>query len=353
MTAASLPAGLPVGYRIHNRYRIDGFLGGGANGLVYEVWDERQRISVALKLLTSQPPGGWWVEAELLTSLRGDYILPILNADDEAGVPFIVTEIMTRGSLENQIVPGIGVSTDRAARWVQQAAIGVARVHDHGLLHTDIKPANLFLDADENVLVGDFGLASAQDGQGRGHAAGSPETLAPEVISNVATSVRSDVYSLGASLYQLLAGDWLVPALRGITNRADTYAFITSHVPVPLGDVAPHVSQGLRQIVMKAIAPDPLERFATASELAAAIGHRTLAARRWQRDSACTGHSMCFTGERDGASSIKVCAIPTGVRDRHEIQSRHVGSRRRINPWPVVPASRLAATLRTKFRDMP
>ena len=89
-----------------------------------------------------------------------------------------------------------------------KAAIGVARIHDRRLLHTDIKPANLFLDADNHVLVGDLGLDSRMDAAGTGHPAGSVETMAPEVGLGLRTTVRSDVYSLGSCLYQLLTGDW-------------------------------------------------------------------------------------------------------------------------------------------------
>jgi hypothetical protein len=113
-------ASLPVGHRIHNRYRIDGQLGGGVNGQVYEVWDEKQEMTAALKLLNNPPPGGGpWFEAELLTGLRGEYILPILNADDEAGVPFIVTEVMRNGATADHNIQDVGVDPAGAAKWIQ------------------------------------------------------------------------------------------------------------------------------------------------------------------------------------------------------------------------------------------
>lgn len=126
MNTTSLPGNLPVGHRIRNRYRIDGYLGGGTFGHVYEVWDERQEQQVALKLLGNTPLGPW-AEAQVLTQLRGDYILPVLNADDEAGVAFVVTEVMRDGCTGDHNTSDVGVDIDRAARWVHQAAIGVAR----------------------------------------------------------------------------------------------------------------------------------------------------------------------------------------------------------------------------------
>ena len=349
-----LPSTMPVGSRIHNRYRILGHIGGGANGQVYRVFDERQRNEVALKMLdpTKKPPGGWWVEAEFLTVLRGDYILPILNADDEAGVPFIVTEIMDNGSTADRITAGIGLPVDQAATWVQQACSGVARIHDKNIVHTDIKPANLFLDKDYKVLVGDFGLVCPMDAIGNGHPTGSAETLAPEVFTTGVTNVRTDVYSLGATLYQLIAGHWLNPALTGLTDPKVVYPIVASHVPTPIGNVAPHVPVGLRTIIMKAVDPDPANRYVTPAEFAAAIGGRTKQRRSWTRNTPCSGHTMCFTGTRPGANTYRVCAVPTGVGGRHQIQASHHPSGRRINPWSDVTKSQVIGKLRSRLAEL-
>ncbi|MFT4284012.1 MAG: serine/threonine-protein kinase [Protaetiibacter sp.] len=349
MATATLPGGVPIGARIHNRYRVDGHLGGGKNGEVYAVWDERQQIAVALKVLTNRPPGGWWVEAESLTALRGDYVLPILNADSDAGQPFVVTEIMTHGTTADQIASFVGVRTDRAAKWIQQAAVGVARIHDSGRLHTDLKPGNIFLDGNDNALVGDLGLSVKMDASGHGHAAGSAETMAPEVAGGGPTSVRSDVYSLGASLYQLLAGDWLNPDLKPIAHdAAATWAAVSRHKPVPIGDVAPHIPVGLRRVVMKAISIDPADRYATAAELAAAVGARTLPATRWERVPPCLGHVACFVGAR-ASGDLKVCSVPTGVGQAIEIQTTRAMSGRRVNPWVRATPGTLTRKLRARL----
>lgn len=352
MTLVIPSGGIPVGARLHNRYRVDGYLGGGVNGQVYQVWDERQSMSVALKILLKMPPAGWWSEAESLTALRGGYILPILNADDDAGLPFVVTEIMNDGATSDQIVTGVGVEPDRAALWIQQAAIGVARIHDSHRLHTDLKPENLFLDREDRVLVGDLGLSMVMDANGHGPAAGSPQTMAPEVAAGGPTTVQSDVYSLGSSLYELLAGDWLNPSLRRLTGPA-VFAAVASHQPRALGDVAPHVHSGLRSIVMKALAKDPADRYQSAAELAAAIGARTLPPRRWHRDQPCAGHRVCFTGTRSGAIELKVCVVPTPQPRRFEIQTIRRPSGRRVNPWPIVMETALSQRLRGVLRSRP
>lgn len=348
-----LPGNLPVGRRIRNRYRVDGYLGGGENGRVYEVWDEWQNQRCALKMLNNTNFGSW-AEAKVLTSLRGDYVLPILNTDEEAGVPFLVTDVMENGCTEDHIALGVGVPVDQAAEWVRQASIGVARVHDSGLVHMDIKTGNLFLDDDNRVLVGDFGLSNPMDANGIALAGGgSPEAMAPEIAFGNTATVRTDVYSLGATLYHLLAGDWMNPALRPISDWNQLVAAVAAQgTPRPLGEVAPHVPVGLRAIVMKAIDSDPAKRYSTSDELAAAIGARSQPIRTWTRNQPCNGHTTCFTGTKAGASTFKVCAVPAGNRGRHVIESRRVPAGTRVNPWPECTAAQLAPKLSGRLRQL-
>lgn len=246
------PTALPRGAVINQRYEVLDKLGQGANGVVYRVRDHTQNMVVALKLIPVADPLTAWDEAHVLTGLRGQYMLPILNADLASGMPFIVTEVARHGSAADGLRAGVGVAIDRAVRWVQQACRGTARVHDVGLLHTDIKPDNLFIDDDGDALVADLGLACLRDAAGRGHFAGTPPTMAPEVAGVVVTvpqsewglqrptSVASDVYSLGATLYWLIAGR---PPFEG----ADPIACMTAVAagpPPSIRDLAPHVPRG-------------------------------------------------------------------------------------------------------------
>lgn len=353
-----LPSSLPVGSRIHNRYEVLDHIGGGANGQVYKVHDHNQNHVAALKMLdpNKQPPGGWYVEAEFLTKLRGDNVLPILNAADEAGVPFLVTEVMPHGSTQDHIPAGIGLPIDQAATWVQQACLGVSRILDKRVLHRDIKPANLFLDDHLNVLVGDFGLVCPMDAQGNGTAYGSAQTLAPEVVATGLTNTRTEVYSLGATLYELIAGHWLNPAVQAMVAAGlpapQVFDIVKTHTPTPIGDVAPHVSQGLRKIIMTAVEPDPAKRYPNPTAFAAALGGRTKPSRTWTRTAPCPGHTTCFIGTRSGANDYQLCAVPTGTRGRHELQSKHSTSGRKIKPWPVVTPGQLTASLRSRIAAM-
>lgn len=360
-----LPGNVPVGGIIGKRYEVAGWIGGGANGQVYEVIDHRQGGRVcALKLMSNIPPAGPWHEAAVLTGLDGEFVLPILNADDVNGVPFIVTEVMRNKSLEQRIPTGIGVSVDQACRWIQHACRGLARIHDRSLLHNDIKPENLFLDDNDEVLVGDLGLACLMDANGNGHYAGTPTTLAPEVAAiplavpghllpqQRPTSVASDVYSLGATLYWLLAGHPIYPS--GTAANIQQYlTLITTTRSTPIRDVAPHVPQGLGSIVMRAIERNPNDRYSSPAALDAAIGARTKTPRTWTRTPSCAGHTTCFEGTRCQHVTLKVCAVPTGHRTQHVIQVHRQQSGHKVNPWPTVPTeTALSQALRAKFRAL-
>jgi serine/threonine-protein kinase len=363
MTVPVLPGNHSVGQRINNRYEIRGYLGGGANGEVYEVFDHHQEHLCALKLFQQTTVTGAWHEAAVLTGLDGEFVLPILNADLAAGVPFIVTEILTNKGIDSRIVPDIGVDVEPAARWTQQACRGVARIHDKNLLHNDIKPANLFLDANDNVMVGDLGFSCFRDPTGHGNVNGTPATVAPEVARVVvtvppgqhglhrATSIVSDVYSLGSSLYWMLAGHQV--HLPRNLSKAEYLTVVATEKPTPIRDVAPHVPYGLAQIVMKAIAMDPADRFQFPAALDAAIGARTKPVRQWTRVPPCPGHTMCFLGSRPAHAELAVCTVPTGRRTEHTIEVHRGTARHRKFPWPqVARQALLAGALRATFRRL-
>jgi serine/threonine protein kinase len=355
------PTALPHGFVINGRYEVLDKLGQGANGVVYQVRDHTQNMVVALKLIPVADPLTAWEEAHVLTGLRGQYMLPILNADLASGMPFIVTEIARHGSAADALRAGVGVSIDRAVRWVQQACRGTARVHDSGLVHTDIKPDNLFIDADGDALVADLGLACLRDANGRGHFAGTSPTMAPEVAGVVVTvpqsewglqrptSVASDVYSLGATLYWLIAGR---PPFEG----ADPIACMTAVAagpPPSIRDLAPHVPQGLADRINRAMARDPQDRYANPAEFDAALGARPTQKRSWTRAVPHPGHKDCFHGTGKGADVV-VCAVPTGKGTEYEIQSAYLNSGRAVGkPWRVARrGADLPQALRAAFRGL-
>jgi len=347
MTASARTAGQIIA----GRYEVRKALGTGAFGEVHEVFDHHFKQVCALKI-HNQMIAGPWTEAQILLQLDGEYILKVLNADLAQGAPYVVTHLATNGTIADQIPRGVGIPITTAVRWARQACQGVARVHDHRLLHRDIKPENLFVDTHQDILVGDLGLAQLQDSNGLADAAGSIPTMAPEIArvgapgQNPTTarvySIAADVYSLGACLFWMLAGAQPVP---GASSFGDVWS-----APDPdLWNVAPHVPQGLRDIVNRSIARDPANRYASAAGFDAALGGWSPPPRLWTRLKPHAGHEQCFSGAK-GASLIEVCAIPTGVRTQLNIVAFHPASRRAVTKAQrTVSRSGLSAGLRSAF----
>ena len=285
--------------------------------------------------------------------LEGEYILPVRNADWASGVPYIVTDVANNGTLTARIPAEIGVEISTAVGWTRQACQGVSRLHDHNLVHRDIKPDNLFLDERGDILVGDLGLAQFMDSHGFADAAGTPTTMAPEVVYAFMTgdpryercySEQSDVYSLGATLFWLIAG-------HEPHRHISTFADLWNRATPDLWDHAPHVPQGLRDVVNTSIARDPGQRYDSPAQLDAALGGRVRPSRSWRRIRPHSGHTQCFEGTK-GTSVVEVCAEPDhGSTGRLRIAARHQRSGRAIaRVTRVVRSGALSAALRSAFR---
>jgi serine/threonine protein kinase len=338
----------PVGALIDNRYEVRRYLGSGSFGEVYEVLDRHQDVIVALKFLRSLPGGAMWEEAQILTRLESEYILRVRNATFDSGVPFLVTDLAFHGSADAPMSP-VGVSPGEAVRWLRAACRGAARTHAAQLLHRDIKPANIFLRGDGQAMLGDFGIAVLMDAAGRAACGGTAQTMAPEVAAGGQTTIASDVYSLGATLYALLAGRY---AHDGPTGPA-CMANVVNGSPPALRDVAPHVSQALAQRVAKAMARDPVDRYPSAAAFDAALGSLPEAERQWQRTDEHPTHQACWRGTAAGKSGATVCLVLAGRRA--EVLAQHQPTRRRITAAcrPPAPPSAWSRNLRAAMAAVP
>lgn len=340
------------GHIIEDQYEYLGNLGSGSHGQVIKVLDHRLKRICALKFYRDTNSGaGTWREAQVLQSLRGNYILPVHGAGLAEGVPFIVTDIAAHGDLDGLIPAGVGLTVKESTRLIREACHGIVRIHDHGMVHRDIKPSNLFLDEKGKVLVGDLGTASILDDKGVAFPHGTRETMAPEVsrscdlsieLRTKVYSVRSDVYSLGATLWWMLGG--APPPGRGDSRLRVGNEF-------DLWSVAPHVPQGLRRIVHKAMSSDPSDRYSSVSELDAALGSFQHPAREWKRIARHDeSHVECFVGEK-GNSGIAVCAKTTESDNEVQIEVSYLRSgRRRSDLSRRTRPSRLDSELRSTFR---
>lgn len=320
---------LPSGHMFANRYEVMSFIDSGTYGDVYEAIDTHQddRV-VALKLLNPSKMGSWpWQEATMLTRLDSEYVLTIYNADVDAGIPFIATELATRGSLEGAgQLPRLSVPETIAA--VRAAARGLARTHDGGIVHRDVKPANLFWSASGSVTVGDFGFAHPLDRNGEAPAEGTPVTAAPELLVGGPSTVLSDVWSLGATAYHLLTGVYPHEDLAQTKSRADLDAARAAGPPTPVRDLAPHVSQRIASRVERALAERPNDRYPSMTSFESDLGAGATPSRSWQECAPDTGHRRCWVS--DEPTGLRVCVTPGTTASRVNIEVRHTGSGNRI-----------------------
>lgn len=336
---------------IDSRYRVRQNLGKGSYGEVYEVEDLIQQQIVALKLLDLQAQSNWpWArEAVLLTQLRSEFILPVWNASIFAGTPYIVTEVANGGAANALIANGNRPTPRIAVRLIREASRGAARAHDAGVVHRDIKLENIFLNENGGALLGDFGMACPLV-NGVAPKDGTPATAAPEVFRDGGeSSVLSDIYSLGCSLYALLTGKYPYHDRQPQPDIAELQRLAATGTPTPLRDLAPHASVGLAKIVHKAMHLDPAERYATATELDSALGNLSPPKRDW------TCHIPQPDSTRwvsDCAKPIEVCVQPISA-STNQIHVAYVNSRRRITEHCSSKSrSQTSAALKRVFKGL-
>ena len=304
---------LPVGTTINQRYRVEAFLGDGAAGEVYRVADDNLQVEVALKLLkpvAGQPAG--WEEARALEELRGDYLLPVYNADvvHNTDLRLVTTRLMTGGDLETR-AKDTGVTADLAAKWTAQLAHASERLHVAGMLHRDIKPGNAFLDDEQAAFLGDLGMAAKIDPDGRAVANGTLVTVAPEVmsLSDPHCTVASDIYSLGATAFYLACGRYPIDDR---LPRAEIRDRLLDGNRRKLRDMAPHVSPAMAAAIDRAMSQSPSDRHESALDFANQIATAKRPPRPW-RTVQHPNHVACMHADDElHRKGVTVCAIPSG-----------------------------------------
>lgn len=347
-----------------NRYALQSRLGVGTQGEVYAAFDQNEQVMVALKLLgPSSNPLGPWVEGAILRNLSDHHILPIHNADVHLGQRYLVTALATGGSVDNLIsrAAHCGLSIDDTVAWIRQACHGVARGNDAGLLHNDIKPGNLFLNENNECVVADWGYASKinpHTGLAR-PAGGTAHTVAPEIAQAWGTtaspaSIRSDVYSLGATAYWMLAATppFDLSACADVPSMMQVVATTT---PKRLFDVAPHVPRWVSDRIEKAMARDPAARYANAHLFAADLGHRPAVQRRWERTDEHGTHLACWRGHPTGTGATYVtCMAASSSSSRVDFVTTYAKSGRRVTAGCCTATKgSWARTMRRIVRDLP
>jgi serine/threonine protein kinase len=284
MTACKLGASQPPspGDVVCGRYRLIRLLGEGGMGLVFEAEHLRMRQSVAVKFLRPEVlarPGAiarFEREARASASIRGPHVVQVLDVDtDEHGRPYMVMELLRGRDLEAELHARGALPVAEAVDLVLQACVGVAQAHARGIIHRDLKPSNLFLaaEAGKHVLkVLDFGISKIViDAElcltSDAVTIGTPLYMSPEQMRAPGeVDGRTDIWSLGVILYELVAGE---PPFRGTTTAA--IAAIVADVLPNLRDVRPDVPAALERVLMTALAKAPRDRLPTTEAFTAAL----------------------------------------------------------------------------------
>lgn len=271
------------------RYALKHKLGEGGLGTVYEAWDPLLSRNVAVKTLQfdlmpaqrAALDGLFLNEARAVAGLNHPHIVTIHDAGLSAHGVYIAMERLEGRDLRQAIAGGWRPAPAQAAQLVRRVADALAYAHARGVVHCDIKPANIFLTRKDKPTVLDFGIARVAHGaQGavipalEGLVAGSPHYLAPEQLEGGRIDGRTDVYALGVVLYELLAGR---KAFEGDSLEQIVNAVLHAN-PAPANEVRHEVPPGLAGVAMKAMARDPEQRYASAAALSQAL-------RPWQERS--------------------------------------------------------------------
>ncbi|PNU18563.1 hypothetical protein C2E25_17010 [Geothermobacter hydrogeniphilus] len=253
------------------KYRILDKLGAGGMADVYRAEDDQLGRQVALKIL---PPEfardeervrRFEKEVRAAAQLHHPHIVTLFEVGEENGIHFYAMALLPGGDLKQQIV--VGINPKQALEWIKALASALDFAHRKGFVHRDIKPENILFDEEQRPLLTDLGIAKAVGSgtkmTGTGMSIGTPHYMSPEQARGKQVDGRSDLYSLGIVLYEMLTG-------RVPYDAEDTLAVAYSHVNDPLPQL-PAALGKLQPLLDRLLAKEPEERFAGAGDLAAAI----------------------------------------------------------------------------------
>jgi eukaryotic-like serine/threonine-protein kinase len=259
-------------------YEVKGVLGSGGMGVVFKAFDPALNRNVAVKVLAPSLAScgasrrRFLREARAAAAVVHEHVVAVFAVVETAGLPFLVMEYVPGRSLQERLDKDGPLALPEVLRIGMQTAAGLAAAHVQGLVHRDVKPANILLENGvERVRLTDFGLARAIADAGMtqsGVVAGTPHYMAPEQSRGELTDHRADLFSLGSTLYSACAGH---PPFRADTPLA-VLRRVSDDEARPLRQIAPDVPAWLEAIIARLMAKDPTQRFQTAAEVADLLG---------------------------------------------------------------------------------
>ena|SRR5579875_2150847 len=304
-----------LGTVLSGRYRLEARIGAGGMSTVYRAFDETLERRVAIKLLNREVSSDsdelerFRREARAVAQLSHPHIVGVIDAGEDDGRPYIVFEYVQGETLKERIRRLGRLPIPEAVAYAIEIARALSAAHARHIVHRDVKPQNVLLDEEGSAKVTDFGIARTLEEEGLtadGRVIGTTDYVSPEQAQGQPVTGRSDLYSLGIVLYEMLVGE--VP-FKGESQ----VAVAMKHVRQPLPDVQrvrPEVSAALAAVLDRATAKDPTERYADAGELIAEL-EEVLAIE--------TARAGAITGE---ATSV-LRSLPSQARRRLPFRLRH------------------------------
>ena len=262
-------------------YRLEAQIGAGGMAVVFRARDERLGRRVALKVLTPALTGDaafrrrFMAESRAAAAVDDPHIIPVYEAGETGGVLFIAMRFVAGGDLHGVLEREGPLAPARAAAFIAPVAAALDSAHGAGLVHRDVKPANILVDAHqgrpEHVYLSDFGVSkgavSSVSLTGAGDFVGTPDYSAPEQIQGLAVDGRTDQYALACMAYQLLAG--VVPF-----GRDQGMAVLFAHLSAPPPSLAarrPDLPDAADQVLARALAKTPEKRYGSCRDFADAL----------------------------------------------------------------------------------
>jgi len=300
------------------RYEIVGELGRGAMGVVYKATDPVIGRTVAVKTIKLSAEGTGLSRPELLARFQTEAraagllthpnIVVVFDAGEEDGLYYIIMELVEGRSLQALLDDGHSFPLPRVLRIMEQACSALQFAHERNVVHRDIKPANLMLTGDDTVKVTDFGTAKIlQFGtvQQTANVMGTPSYMSPEQVKGRAVDGRSDIFSLGVMLYEMVTGEKPFPG----QNITTVIYKIVNEEPIPPKQVDPSIHAGISAAIMRALAKDPDTRYQSCREMLEDL-------RNYRSLSAAPGNPQSTMAMNPDVNAT-VAMSPAGLRGVH------------------------------------
>jgi len=262
-----------------DRYEIIKKLGAGGMATVYLAREIALNRDVAIKVLPkaflsdADFVARFKSEAQIAANLEHPHIVRIYQISEEQELVYFVMSFVPGGSVTDRINKQGTIPIDDIVKWGIDVCSALAYGHEHGVIHRDLKPDNLMLDKNDRIVVMDYGIARAGQGTGltqAGSVIGTPQYMSPEQARGLELDARSDIYSMGIVLYQMATGDLPFQA-----DDAASLMYMHVHeTPEPPDAKNADVPDWLKNIILKCLSKNPVDRFASFEELKAALSER-------------------------------------------------------------------------------